>query len=101
MSEVEKEVVQLGTEENPIKVSNKTNPKSVAGALAGLARDGHKKIEMSVIGAGSLNQAVKGVAIARGFLAPTGKDLIIVPSFSDIKIENEDRTSLKISVEVR
>ena len=73
-----------------LKVSAKSNPNSVAGAIAGIVRkDGG--VEMQVIGAGALNQAVKAVAIARGFLAPTGIDLVCRPAFVDIEIEDESK----------
>ena len=56
---------------------------------------------MQAIGAGALNQAVKAIAIARGYVAPTGKDLICVPAFSDIVIDGEERTAIKLIVETR
>ena len=68
-----------------LKVSAKSNPNSVAGALAGVIRE-NGSAEMQAIGAGALNQAVKAVAIARGFVAPHGVDLICIPAFTDIKI---------------
>lgn len=83
-----------------LKVSAKSNPNSVAGALAGVLRE-HGTAEMQAIGAGALNQAVKAVAIARGFVAPHGVDLICIPAFTDIKIEGEDRTAIKLIVEPR
>ena len=57
-----------------LKISSKSNPNSVAGAIAGLVKESHRA-EMQAIGAGALNQAVKAVAIARGFVAPSGVDL--------------------------
>ena len=51
------------------------------------------------IGAGALNQAIKGVAIARGFVAPSGKNLVCIPDFSDIVIDGEERTATKLIVE--
>ena len=53
------------------------------------------------IGAGALNQAVKAVAIARGFVAPHGMDLVCVPAFIDINIDGEERTAIKLLVEPR
>ena len=53
------------------------------------------------VGAGSLNQAIKAIAIARGYVAQTGKDLICVPAFSDIVIDGEERTAIKLIVESR
>ena len=66
-----------------LKVSAKSSPNSVAGALAGVLRE-KGTAEIQAIGAGALNQAVKAVAIARGFVAPSGMDLICIPSFTDI-----------------
>ncbi len=83
-----------------LKVSAKSNPNSVAGALAGVIRE-NGSAEMQAIGAGALNQAVKAIAIARGFVAPHGVDLICVPAFTDIKIEGEERTAIKLIVEPR
>lgn len=83
-----------------LKISAKSNPNSVAGALAGVIRE--KGIaEMQSIGAGALNQAVKAVAIARGFVAPSGIELICIPAFTDIVIDGEERTAIKLIVEPR
>lgn len=83
-----------------LKVSAKSRPMSVAGAIANTLRDG-SRVEIQAVGAGALNQAVKAIAIARGYVAPTGKDLICVPAFSDITIEGEERTAMKLYVECR
>ena len=85
---------------NVLKVSTKSNPNSVAGALAGVLRE-NGKAEIQAIGAGALNQAVKAVAIARGFVAPHGMDLVCVPAFIDINIDGEERTAIKLLVEPR
>ena len=85
---------------NVLKVSAKTNPNSVAGALAGVIRD-HGSAEVQAVGAGALNQATKAVAIARGFVAPQGLDLICIPAFTDIVIDGEERTAIKLIVEPR
>ena len=83
-----------------IKVSAKSNPNSVAGALAAIIKE--KNIaEMQAVGAGAINQAVKAIAIARGFIAPSGKDIICVPAFTDIVIEGEERTAIKLIVQPR
>jgi len=82
------------------KVSSTSNPNLVAGALAGTVKDSGKA-ELQAIGAGAINQAVKAVAIARGFLAPSGIDLICIPSFETIKIDDEVRTSIKLLIEPR
>jgi stage V sporulation protein S len=83
-----------------LKVSSKSNPNSVAGALAGVLRE-TGSAEIQVIGAGALNQAVKAIAIARGFVAPSGIDLVCIPAFTDIMIDGEERTAIKLSVESR
>lgn len=83
-----------------LKVSAKSNPNSVAGALAGVIRE-KGTAEIQAIGAGALNQSIKAVAIARGFVAPSGIDLICVPAFTDIEIDGEERTAIKIIVEPR
>lgn len=83
-----------------LKVSTKSNPNAVAGALAGVLRE-EKSIELQSIGAGALNQAIKAVAIARGFMAPSGVDLICIPAFADITIDGEERTAIKLIIESR
>ena len=83
-----------------LKISSKSNPNSVAGAIAGLVKES-SKAEMQAIGAGALNQAVKAVAIARGFVAPSGIDLVCVPAFADIEIDGEERTAIKLIIESR
>ncbi|GAA3663641.1 stage V sporulation protein S [Asaccharospora irregularis] len=81
-----------------LKVSSKSNPNSVAGALAGIIRE-KGSAEMQAIGAGALNQAIKAIAIARGFVAPSGMDLVCVPAFTDIIIDEEKKTAIKLLVE--
>ena len=83
-----------------LKVSAKSNPNSVAGALAGVIRESGSA-EMQAIGAGALNQAVKAIAIARGFVAPSGLDLVCIPAFTDIEIDGNERTAIKLIVEPR
>ena len=81
-----------------LKVSSKSNPSKVAGAIANVFRE-QGCVEIQTIGAGSLNQAIKSICIARGFLAPSGKNLVVVPAFSDIMIEGEEKTAIKLVVE--
>ena len=83
-----------------IKVSSKSNPNSVAGALANVFRE-KSSVEMQAIGAGALNQAIKAVAIARGFVAPSGVDLVCIPAFAEVQVEGEDRTGIKLIIESR
>ena len=83
-----------------LKVSAHSQPKSVAGALAAVLR-GNVAAEVQAVGAGAVNQAVKAIAITRGFVAPNGIDLVVVPAFSEIVIEGEERTAIKFIVEPR
>ena len=83
-----------------LKVSSKSNTNSVAGALANVFRE-NKEAEIQAIGAGALNQAIKAIAICRGFVAPSGKNLVCIPAFTDIVIEGEERTAIKLIVEAR
>ena len=83
-----------------LRVSTKSNPNSVAGALAGVLRE-KGTAELQAVGAGALNQAVKAVAIARAFVAPSGIDLVCVPAFADIEIDGEERTAIKLIIESR
>ena len=83
-----------------LQVASASNPSSVAGAIAGMIRE-RGLAELQAIGAGAINQTVKAIAIARGYLAPAGIDLICVPAFVDVKINGEDRTAIKFFVEPR
>jgi stage V sporulation protein S len=83
-----------------LKVSSKSNPNSVAGAMAGVVRQSGA-VGVQVVGAGALNQAIKAVAIARGYVAPSGIDLICVPTFADIEIDGQGRTAIHLLVEGR
>ena len=83
-----------------LKVSAKSNPKSVAGALAAVLRE-NGTAEMQAVGAGAVNQSIKAIAIARGFVAPNGINLITIPAFVEIAIDGEDRTAIRFIVEPR
>ena len=85
---------------NVLKVSAKSNPNSVAGALAGVLRE-KGSAEMQAIGAGAINQGIKAIAIARGFVAPSGIDLICIPAFTEIEINGEVRTAIRLIIEPR
>lgn len=80
-----------------LKVSATSNPKSVAGAIAANIRS-LGKVEIQAIGAGAVNQAVKAIAIARGFVAPNGCDLVAVPAFGEVMIDGQQRTSISFQV---
>ncbi len=82
-----------------LKVSSKSNPTSVGGAIATILRKG-KKAELQAIGAGAVNQAVKAIAIARGYVAPLGMDLVCIPAFTEVNINGEERTAIRFIVKV-
>jgi len=82
-----------------LKLSSKSSPASVAGAIAGMVKDG-VPVNIQSVGAGAVNQAIKAVAIARGFLIPTGVDISCAPTFADININGESRTAIRIAVYV-
>jgi stage V sporulation protein S len=81
-----------------LRVSSKSNPTSVAGALAGVVRE-KGGAEIQVIGAGALNQAIKAIAIARGYVAPIGYELVCIPAFKDVEINGEHRTAIRLIIE--
>lgn len=83
-----------------LKVSANSKTKALAGALAAVIRT-EGMVELQAIGAGAVNQAIKAVAIARGYVAPNGIDLIMIPSFVELIIDEEERTAIKITVEPR
>ena len=81
-----------------LKISAKSAPNAVAGAIAGVIRE-QGEVEVQAVGAGAANQAIKSVAIARGYLAPIGIDLICTPSFASVEINGEARTAIRLIVE--
>jgi len=83
-----------------IKVSARSRSTAVAGAIAGVVRE-HHRAEVQSIGAGAVNQAIKAVAIARGYLHDDGIDIIVIPTFTDIEIDGQERTAVRLTVEPR
>ena len=83
-----------------IKVSARSRSTAVAGAIAGVIRE-RSHAEVQAIGAGAVNQAVKAVAIARGFLTLDGIDVICIPAFTEVEIEGKERTAIRLTVEPR
>ncbi|NLM38367.1 MAG: stage V sporulation protein S [Firmicutes bacterium] len=83
-----------------LKVSASSNPKSVAGALAAVVREKFSA-EVQAVGAGAVNQSIKAIAIARGYVAPNGIDLVCIPAFSEIDIDGEERTAIRFIVQPR
>lgn len=80
-----------------LRVSSNSKPKSVAGALSAVIRS-EGSVEIQAVGASAVNQAVKAIAIARGFVAPNGIDLVAIPAFVEIAIDGEERTAIKFVV---
>ena len=83
-----------------LKVSTRSRPSAVAGAIAGVIRDSGVA-EVQSIGAGATNQAIKAVAIARSYLSEEGVDIVCTPSFIDVSIDDEERTAIRLLVERR
>ena len=83
-----------------LKVSSKSAPNSVAGAIAAEVKESGAA-ELQAVGAGAINQALKAVAVARGYMAPSGVNLICIPAFTTIAIDGEEKTGIKLIVEPR
>jgi stage V sporulation protein S len=83
-----------------LKVSTRSRPSAVAGAIAGVIRESGSA-EVQSIGAGATNQAIKAVAIARSYLQEEGIDIVCVPSFIDVSIDEEERTAIRLLVQKR
>ncbi len=83
-----------------IKVSAASRTSAVAGAIAGVVRE-HNHAEVQAIGAGAVNQAVKAVAIARGYLQEDGLHVVCLPEFTTVTIEGKERTAIRLVVEPR
>ena len=81
-----------------IKVSSSSIPNHVAGAIASLMRE-QESLMIQTIGAAALNQAVKAIAIARGYIVPTGKELICIPSFHDLMVDDKQITAIRLLLE--
>ena len=99
VTEIVSEGIVIGIGE-VLKVSARSRPSAVAGAIAGVVRE-VGRAEVQAIGAGATNQAIKAVAIARDYLLESGIEAICVPAFIDVTIENEDRTAIRLVVEPR
>ena len=83
-----------------LKVSSKSEPKLVAGAIAAVVRNG-ESVEISAIGAAAVNQAVKSIAVARGYVTPNGIELVAMPAFSQLELDGKEKTSISFVVEKR
>lgn len=80
-----------------LRVSSKSNPNSLAGAIAAAVKE-QGKAEIQTIGAGALNQAIKAIAVARGFVAPGGMNLVCIPAFTNMDVDGDDKTGIKLIV---
>ena len=91
-------------DDNVLKVSANSNPSSIAGAIAGVMKSEYQKrgakatVELRAVGAGAVNQAVKSIAIARGYVASAGMNLNCIPAFSEFEVDGEDRALIKFIV---
>lgn len=84
-----------------IKVSSKSISQKVAGSIANSFREGCTSVEVQTVGAGAVNQAIKAISIARGYVAPLGMNLICTPAFYDVMIDSKEKTAIKLIVEAR
>lgn len=91
---------EAGAMPEVLKVGAASKPKAVAGALAAVLRE-KGSVELQAVGAGAVNQAVKAIAISRGFVAPNGIDLVTIPAFTKVIIDGEERTAIKFLVQAR
>lgn len=81
-----------------IKVASSSKVSAVAGAISNMMRE-QNMIEVNTVGAGSLNQAIKAIAIARGYLVPSGIEIAVYPSFKEIMIDGNEKTAIKLRLE--
>ena len=93
-------VAGVGDRREVLKVSAKSRPSAVAGAIAGVVREA-SRAEVQAIGAGATNQAIKAIAIARAYLSEDQIDMICIPEFIDVVIDNEERTAIRFIIEPR
>ena len=84
-----------------IKVSSKSVSQKVAGSIANSFREGATGVEIQTVGAGAVNQAIKAISIARGFVAPLGMNLICTPAFYDVMIDGKEKTAIILIVEAK
>lgn len=87
------------SEDQPLKVAAGSNPQSIASAIAHAVYE-HKTVRLRAIGAGSVNQAVKGIAIARGYVAPRGYDLVCKPGFTTVESRDGEISAVLFVISV-
>lgn len=83
-----------------LRVSARTQPGALAGAIAGVMRE-KGRVELHAIGAAAVNQATKAVATARIFLEQDGIDAVLIPAFSQVVIDDQEKTIARFVVESR
>jgi stage V sporulation protein S len=83
-----------------LKAAAASKPVSLAGAIAGVIRS-QGRVEIHAIGAAAVNQAIKAIAISRGYLTPAGLELVCIPSFVDLSLDGQERTGIRLLVELR
>ncbi|HID89971.1 MAG TPA: stage V sporulation protein S [Anaerolineales bacterium] len=83
-----------------IKVAADSRSTAVAGAIAGVIRE-RGRVDVQAIGAGAVNQAIKAVVIARGYLELDGIDIVCIPSFTEVEIDGQERTAVRLTIETR
>ena len=81
-----------------LKVKADTRVKQLAGSIAHSIRNGENSIIVTAVGAGAVNQAVKGIIVARGFLAQEGRSLATVPAFDTVDVDGQEKTAIKFVV---
>jgi stage V sporulation protein S len=92
-------LIPVSNEEPFLRVSAGSNPQSVASAIAHAIYD-NRQVKLRAVGAGAVNQAVKAMAIARGYVAPRGMDLVFVPGFTTISSRDGEISALIFTVTV-
>ena len=85
-------------EGNVLKISASSDPAKVGGAIASLMKEGNRTVELRAIGAGAVNQAVKSIITARGYLAPAGMNIYCIPAFGECEVEGMERSFIKFIV---
>lgn len=102
LTESTEDDVSIYADDGPdvIKVSARSRSTAVAGAIAGVMRQ-HNYAEVQAIGAGAVNQAVKALAIARGYLERDEIDIVTMPYFTEVEIDGQERTAVRFRVEPR
>jgi stage V sporulation protein S len=85
---------------NMIKVSATSRTSAVAGAIAGVVRE-HQRAEVQAIGAGAVNQAIKALVLAKGYLEGDGIHVVCLPEFVEVDIDGKVRTAIKLIIEPR